>query len=46
MPEKSSKVAAPPSRREKAMMKGRPEEREHSDDDLDVQRKGTGQSGL
>ena len=36
MPEKSSKVAAPPSRREKAMMKGKPEEREHSDDDLDV----------
>ncbi|CAE7853721.1 unnamed protein product, partial [Symbiodinium sp. KB8] len=36
MPEAGSKVAAPPSRREKAMMKGRPEEREHSDDDLDV----------
>ena len=36
MPEKGGKVAAPPSRREKAMMKGRPEEREHSDDDLDV----------
>ena len=38
MPEKGSKVAAPPSRREKAMMKGNPEEREHSDDDLDVPR--------
>ena len=44
MPEKGSKVAAPPSRREKAMMKGKPEEREHSDDDLDVP-KGKGLDG-
>ncbi|CAE6933232.1 RE2 [Symbiodinium sp. CCMP2592] len=35
LPSAGSKVAAPPSRREKAMMRGEGEDREHSGDELD-----------